>query len=184
MTEAQALDAKIDTEADKIRAEILSQANQNMEYGSIIYVDADGQIRHTPLLPSVGDSANLFYDALPDRNGQNDYSTVLAVVHSHPQYIIPNPTPDDALTDSRDPDKLLTPSIRTDSDDWSNFDGFINLISAQGGDAAHFSTYILGHNGSTMVLNQYFADDRNTTTSASGDFVSVGYDPGIHCDYF
>lgn len=180
MTEAQALDAMIDAEANKIREEILAKADQNTEYGSIIYVDSAGKIQHTPLQPPLaGYEANLDYNSLPkNQYGHPDYTRALAVVHSHPQKM-----GESILTDPDNPDKLLVPSNLDSSDDWDNFDGFIKNITDQGGNPADFSTYILGHNGTKMVLNEYHANDRSTSTSADGDLVPVDYNPAAHCDY-
>lgn len=166
-------------EAAKVIRDILAQANQRMEYGSVIYIGADGTVTHNPLRSSTDFRTQLDFSGVPkNADGTTDFSRVLAVVHSHPQYL-PNADGTPGHTnyfDSSDPDYLLYPSDRDDmEDDWDFYDRVAGYITADGGDASSFSLYIAGFNGTSLELNKYFGNDAHTTTAASGETVDKNY---------
>jgi hypothetical protein len=181
------VDTIADQEAAEVLREILAKANQKMEYGSIIYIDANGTITHTPLVNSGSFTTQLDWSAVPkNADGTTDFSRVLGVVHSHPQYL-PNADGTAGYTnyyDPTQPDRLLYPSDRDDiQDDWDFYDNIAAKIAADGGDASQFSLYIAGYNGSTLALNQYFGNDKHTTTSSSGDAIDKDYtSPVFGCE--
>lgn len=183
-TGEQVLDIKADSEAAEVLREINSKANQNMEYGSIIYVGTNGEIMHTPLISSPDFRTRLDYSALPkNADGTPDYSSVIGMVHSHPHYLTNGTGGLDNYYDPSDPDYLLTPSNRTDMpDDWDVYDSFIANITHDGGDASLFSMYVAGFDGSKLVLKEYTGSDRGTTNGNDGDSVSAdAIDPGVGC---
>lgn len=181
------LDALADQESAEVLREILAKANQNMEYGSIIYLDANGNITHTPLQASATFMTQLDLSAIPkNADGTTDFSRILGMVHSHPQWL-PNENGSPGLTNyftSADPDRLLYPSDRDDrQDDWDYYSWMVDHIAADGGDASNFSMYIAGFDGTTLKLNQYFGNDAHTNTSASGDPVDQNYvSPTSSCE--
>lgn len=184
MSEQEKVDSLIDEEAAKILQEILAQADQKMEYGSVIYIDANGNIQHSPLRPSSDFTTRLDFSMVPlGADGTTDFSRVIAVVHSHPQWL-PNEDGSAGYTNyfrPSDPDFLLYPSDRSDiQDDWDYYDWITNQILNDGGDPSQFSMYIAGFNGSTLELNQYFGDDKHTTTVDSGDHVDANYESPLN----
>lgn len=177
-TAAQKAEQAVDAEAAKVREDILQQADQNMEYGSLIWRDSAGTLHSTPLRPSSDYHARFDLSGMPtNADGTTDFSGVVAMVHSHPEYL-PNPTigqPERYFT-SEYPDRLLYPSQMHTRDgitqgDWLTFDRYAQLIAADGGNATAFKQYIVGFDGEKLVIYEYTADDRETNTAASGDSV-------------
>lgn len=173
MTEAQKFDQAIDAEVAEVLREILQQTNQNAEYGSLIYIDANGQIQHTPLTAPTSYHAAFNLVSLG-----GDFSNVVAVVHSHPQYL-PDPETGQIIEYyiESSPDRLLRPSMSGEwggtQGDWMTYDYYAGLVSADGGDANALSFYVIGYDGNSLVINQYGWEDRETKTAASGDPVAA-----------
>ena len=179
MTPEQKADYEIDSEAADVRREILAMGNQNMEYGAIIYRDAAGQLQHTPLRTSADYHANIAYDALPkNSDGTPDYSGVVGIIHSHPQYL-PNANGTlDNYYNPADPGRLTRPSNAHTRDgvsqgDWVSWDSLVANINYDKGDASKLRQYIVGYDGTGMKLNEYNAANYETQT-ASGTL-----DPGM-----
>lgn len=181
MTEQERTDSVVDEQAAQVLKAILAQPDQRMEYGSVIYVDANGDIQHSPLRPSSSFTTQLDFSMVPlGSDGTTDFSRVLAVVHSHPAE---GPKRDgsagyEPYYVEGQPEYLLVPSNwpeGTLADDWDHYDYIVNQITRDGGDASQFSLYIAGFNGTTLELNQYFGNDKNTTTANAGDPVELGY---------
>lgn len=181
MTPAEKAENDIDAEAAKILTEIKSQANQNMEYGSIIWRSPSGVLRHTPLMPSPDEMARFDYSALPQNaDGTPDYSVIVGYVHSHPQFVQNASGGVTPYYNQNDPDYLLYPSqahIGPDGQtrgDWLTWDGLEANILHDGGNVSNFRQYVAGFNGTDLVLKEYNAADYETGTSASGEDVDPG----------
>lgn len=177
MTEAEKLEQAIDAEVADVLEEILARADQNMEYGSLIWIDQYGVVQHTPLIPSPDYRARIDISALPlTVHGTPDWSVVVAMVHSHPRYL---PRADGSLQDYYRPDDqdyLLYPSqthVRdgTTQGDWIVFDQYATNIGNSGGDVATFDQYIIGFDGDGLAINEFGSEDRETNTVASGEAV-------------
>lgn len=116
-------------------------------------------------------------------DGTTDFSRVLAMVHSHPEWL---PNEDGSPGDTRRydpdiPDYLLYPSDRDDrEDDWDFYNRITGFIAGDGGDPSLFSMYIAGFNGSTLELNKYFGNDAHTTTVSAGDPVDPDYESPVY----
>lgn len=168
-----------DEEAANVLREILAQADQRMEYGSVIYIGADGTVTHSPLRPSPDFRTQLDYSMVPkNADGTTDFSRVLAVVHSHAEWL-PNEDGSSGYTryyTDTDPDRLLYPSDRDNiEDDWDYYNRITGFIAGDGGDPSLFAMYIAGFNGTTLELNKYYGNDAHTTTVSSGDPVDPNY---------
>lgn len=179
MTEQERTDSVVDEQAAEVLKAILAQPDQRMEYGSVIYVDANGNIQASPLRSSPNFTTQLDFSMVPlGSDGTTDFSRVLAVVHSHPEWL-PNEDGSSGYTryyNDDIPDYLLYPSNRSDMpDDWDFYSDIANRITADGGDASQISMYIAGYNGTTLVLTQYFGNDSRTATSSDGDSVDPNY---------
>jgi len=167
LTDAQRREQNIDAEVAEVLAEILAQSNQSMEYGSLIWIDSSGVVRHTSLIETPDERARMNYSDLPTLpDGRTDFSGVVAMVHSHPQYIAYN---NQSYFNGSDPDYLLYPW----AGDWTSFDSHASLINSSGGSSSTFQNYIIGFDGNSLVINQYDASDRGTDTAASGDPVAA-----------
>jgi hypothetical protein len=110
-------------------------------------------------------------------DGTPDYSTVIAMVHSHPPFL---PSPETGALEpyfsESFPDRLLYPSQSHTRDgvvqgDWITYDMYAGRIAADGGNISSFQQYIIGWDGSKFVIMQYDAADRETGTSTSGQNV-------------
>ena len=181
MSDQELTNSLVDELAAEILRQILALPNQKMEYGSAIYVDANGNLQHTPLMASSDFRTQLNLSNVPkNSDGTTDFTRILAVVHSHPQYL-PNENGSPGYTnyyDPNDPDYLLYPSDRPEGDvqdDWDYYDWMTNQILNDGGDPTQFSMFIAGFNGATLELNKYYGDDKHTTTVASGDHIDDNY---------
>lgn len=160
-------DKNVDAEVAEVLREILARANQNMEYGSLIWVDNNGFLQHTSLIPTSTERAAINVDDLPrmtDGTNRHDFSRVVAMVHSHPKHL--DVTGRD-LVDPLKPEYLLYPW----SGDWESFDSYADLIRSAGGNASRFEQYIIGYDpiSKSLLINEYDASDRGTNTVASGD---------------
>lgn len=165
-TDAQRQEQNVDAEVAEVLAEILAQSNQAMEYGSLIWIDSSGVVRHTSLIETPDERARMNYSDLPTLpDGRTDFSGVVAMVHSHPQYIAYN---NQTYFNGSDPDYLLYPW----TGDWASFDSHASLIDSSGGNSSNFQNYVIGFDGNTLVINQYDSSDRGTDTAASGDPVA------------
>lgn len=165
MTEAQKREQAIDAEVAKVLEEILKLANQDMEYGSLIWIGKDGTVNHTPLIPSPDEKARIDPSELPTLpDGRTDYSGVVAMVHSHPRYIAYNDT---VYYDPTRPERLLVPW----EGDWASFDSYSALIASTGGNASAFQQYIIGYADGKFVIKQYDASDKGTLSANDGDTV-------------
>jgi hypothetical protein len=147
--------------AAEIRARILAQPNQAMEYGSIIFRQSNGEIGYTSLQNSPDFRTKIAWNELPN----SDYTKVLGIIHSHPRYL---PDSTGALVDYYDPllpDRLLRPSNDYAFNgqmigDWITTDAIIS-----NGAPNTLSIFITGFNGTNLGLNEYSnADNRTTTT--------------------
>ena len=173
MSQEDKWDAMLDYIASLIRGEILSQPNQAMEYGALIFVNSQGQLRSTRLINSPDYRTALNISDLPtNQHGHPDYSTVVGIIHSHPRWL---PRSDGTLEDyysPSDPTRLLRPSnahFRNGAvqGDWITTSQIIQNITSQGGNASNFRIYVAGFDGTTLGLNRYTSADYETT-SASG----------------
>ncbi len=177
MTEAQRQEQAIDAEVADILREITAQANQNMEYGSLIWRDSTGALHHTSLAPSPDYHTRFDASSLPmNADGTTDFSGVVAMVHSHPAFLPDGLGGLDPYFTSSSPDRLLYPSQTHTRDgvvqgDWITFDYYAAQIAADGGNAAGFTQYVIGFDGQKLVIKEYDAADRETATSADGETV-------------
>lgn len=178
LTPEEQQEQNIDAKVAEVLQDILNQANQNMEYGSMIWMDRSGVIQHTPLRPSPDYHAAFDLSVLPlNPDGTTDFSGIMAIVHSHPGQIQDSSTGQLVnYFDPNNPDRLLYPSQTHTRDgitqgDWITYDNYARLIAASGGDASRLQHYIVGWDGTKFVIKQYDAADRETNTSASGDNV-------------
>lgn len=184
MTPAQKAEQAIDAEAAQILAEIKAEANQNMEYGSLIWKDASGNLHHTPLIPSPDNMARFDFSSLPQNaDGTPDYSVIVDFVHSHPEFQ-PDQfgVPERYFTDA-DPDYLLYPSQTYTAangstvGDWLTWDGLGANILHDGGNVSNFRQYVAGFDGTKLVLKEYNAADYGTGSSAGGETVDPNTQP-------
>lgn len=165
MTEAEKREQAIDAEVAKVLDQILAKANQAMEYGSLIWIDRNGTVRHTPLIPSPDEKARIDTSELPSLpDGRTDFSGVVAMVHSHPRYIAYNDT---TYYDPTRPERLLVPW----EGDWASFDSYSALITSTGGNASTFQQYIIGFSDGKLLIKQYNASDKGTVNASDGDSV-------------
>ncbi len=179
-------DYEIDAEAADVRREILAMPDQNMEYGALLYRDSTGQMQHTPLQISPDYHTKIAYDALPkNTDGTPDYSKVVGMIHSHPQYL-PNGTGGlDNYYDPNEPGRLIRPSnvhVRdgVSQGDWKAWDSIIANIQYDGGDTSKFRQYIAGYNGGPtgeLLLNEYSAVHYETTAGTGGLNPGIGQCP-------
>ena len=178
LTPTQRLEQNIDAETAKVLQDILQQANQNMEYGSLIWQDSSGVLHHTPLASSPDYHTRFDASSLPmNADGTTDFSVIVGIVHSHPAYL-PNSQTGvlEPYFDPNDPDRLLYPSQTHVRDgvtqgDWLVYDQYASLISQDGGNVDNLDFYIIGFDGSQLVINEFGWADRETDTVASGDRV-------------
>ncbi len=165
MTEAEKLQQAIDAEVAEIRREMLAMPRQDMEYGSLIYIDSNGEVQHTPLIETPDQFARLNAPALPDSSNptRDDYSTVVAMVHSHPAYIAFNNTNYYREGNTY----LLVPW----EGDWISYEKNAALIASSGGSASTFKQYIIGWGDNGFAINEYDAADRYNTTLEDGESI-------------
>jgi hypothetical protein len=177
LTAAQKAENDIDAEAAKILNEILGQANQNMEYASIIWRDSSGVLHHTPLIPTADETGDFDLSALPQNaDGSPDYSGVVGFIHSHPAWVTFAGIGPVYMYNRNDPGYLLYPSqTHTAPDgvtvrgDWIVWDSLVNQILFDGGNVANFRQYIAGFDGTKLVLKEYNASDYETNNPATGE---------------
>lgn len=166
MTEAEKREQAIDAEVAEVLEDILAKAYQAMEYGSLIWIDSNGSVQHTPLISTPDEKARIDSSALPRAADgiTPDWSVVVAMVHSHPRYIAYN---NQVYYDLGNPDYLLYPW----SGDWASYDGYANNIGNAGGNVSAFTQFIIGWDGTKFVISEYDAADRGTNTSNDGEAV-------------
>lgn len=178
MTPEELRDYKISEEAAKIAREILAMADHDMrEYSSLIYMDSEGVIRHTPIEPGGPTSST------PNMTGIQNWGQVLGVVHSHTA----------ATFAASDTDFKLFPtpdSANQGHGDWWAYDQMAEMIRdslmANHGlalDAAlahlmQFRQYIVGPSGplgtNLYQLHGYDAFDRDLQTLGQKISMNLG----------
>lgn len=163
-------DRAADTLADKINDLIKSKPDSNrIEYGALIWRDADGQLHMTEVTP--GNNDRWFPPSEPTGNGFDSWSQVVGYVHSHPTEVY------------RDGNWItVTPEShyeRPSTGDWVYADSLI----AREASANNFTIYV-SYNGQ---VREY--DSRSNTTQnrdinipmAGHGNESGDYSPGTNC---
>lgn len=173
------LDYKIAEIAAKIAREILERPDHNtIEYGSMIYMDADGVLRHTPITAGGPTWAGMNMTGV-------SHSQIYGMVHSHPA----------ALYDPERPDFRLFPTPDAagpnGQGDWAAYDSRVDLmieaLTQQGASAfeteqrhLQFRQYVLGYGSSWLggppqyELRGYDRDDRDIATVGQKVSLNLG----------
>ncbi len=146
---------EIDAAAASIMREILAQPDSNIyEYGALIYVDDEGNVKTTALTRGTPTS-------VPNMNmaGISSYAQVVGIVHSHPSFHF----------DPAAPLKTLFPSANhlvggNLTGDWMTYDWIAAQVTAAGGDASDLRQYIAGYDGTDHRLMEYDGEDRDNET--------------------
>jgi hypothetical protein len=178
MTPEQLLDYRVSEEAAKIAREILAQPDHDTrEYASFIYMDSDGQIRHTPIR---GGTATM---SSPSDAGIN-YGQIYGLVHSHPAVTYIPSLPDFKL--------YPTPGSAgpNGQGDWEAYDyiamGIYNSAMSDNGatafealtQMAQFRQYILGATGgvgtNSYQLRGYDTSNRDMVTLGQKISLNLG----------
>ena len=136
---ANAIDGKVAEVAGEIvsRSGAFGDMTVKREYGSVVYMGADGKLHHTPLQEPVDFRANINYSSLP--GGGADYSTVVAIIHSHPP----------GYFDANYPEYLVFPSepyqhIGVLIGDWLSYASLVDNVRNAGGNPNIVEQYVLG----------------------------------------
>lgn len=169
------------------RSEVIQNFPQNKEWGSAIYINAQGELKWTTPATSPNQTANIDYSQLPLRNGVNDYGSIIAIIHSHPRYNAGPSGPNHDYYDAADPNRLLRPSLPyTDyrgiqqAGDWATYQAVVAQAEYQrehfGGTGPRVDLSLVivgayeGSSGGDLAINQYWPSDT--------DYGSLGYPPG------
>lgn len=178
MTDQQKLQVLLRFAAAVLREKLLAQTPPDKERASALYIDRNGAIKSTPPVLRSDQQAQTDWTGVPKLpNGEYDYSTIIALVHTHPQYIrIENNPPIDYYSPS-DPFRLNRPSPWQSAQvpgDWALFNAVTSEANLQAsnygtsGARPDLSMIIIGFDGTKMAMNQYFSSDNGYTSTLSG----------------
>ena len=177
LSPAELLDYRISQEAAKIAKEILAKPDHDViEYGSMIYMDANGIITHTPITAGGPTWAGM------DMTGVG-WDQVYGMVHSHTA----------ATYTPQQPDSRLFPTSNNSAPDqqgdWAAYDArvdlMINALQSLGRSDLEIETrhlqfrqYILGATGGIGTnfyeLHGYDRDDRDRVTVGQNVSLNLG----------
>lgn len=170
--------------------EIKTNFATNSEWGSIFYIDQNGEVKWTSPATTPG-TPNASFDwnssDLPQLGGMTDYSRIIAIAHSHPRYNLGGSGPNTDYYDPADPFRLLRPSLphvnyagTNQGGDWVSFDHVVNQANWQrihaggAGPRSDLSLVIVGDtvttSGTETRINRYGASDHG--------YGSLAYPPG------
>jgi hypothetical protein len=141
MTDAQKTQYLIKYLAQRVASLMRSHPTQNREWGSAIYRTPNG-FGFTPLTPTTTHTANVAWGSLPQSNGQTDWGSVVALVHSHPRLNLNPQNGQDNWTyyDPADPSYLLRPW----GGDWLSYTSLQSNMGSSP-NAATLAMFILGY---------------------------------------
>jgi len=178
MTPQELHDYKVNVEAANVARDILAMPDHdNVEYGSFIYEDGNGNMHHTAL--ARGSSTSIPQSAYDMTGVTSGYANVVGYIHSHPEAAFTAP-PAGHENDPTYTQYLLYPSAHTsaNSGDWDfndwvgdqiynshfNSGGTLDAIEA----SSFFRQYIVGYSDENGVGSYgtygYAFDDRDVST--------------------
>lgn len=143
-------DREADDLAKAIKDAIQQQSDADRrEYGSLIYRDADGNLRSTPVAGGTNDMwTPLNSNSQPSDFGLTSWDQVVGIVHSHPTLReVVNPDGSVSYVEVSPADGHHLPS----TGDWAWADHMVNVFGA---DASNFRIYLV-HNGQVHEYDYY-----------------------------
>lgn len=172
MSDDQKAQIMIDFFSGQMLLEVYGKEDQAKEYGALIYRGSDGFLYHTPLRSNGDFRADLSVSFLPIKNGTPDWSVVVGVFHSHPQFLMEpgHTTPTDWYRPNQ-PDLLLYPSNdyvfqNQTIGDWITTDSIRANILHDGGNpdiAIFIAGYRVDAGPGGLLLHRYSHADKGGT---------------------
>jgi hypothetical protein len=160
LSDSQKIDYVVRYVVQEVADLIRVQSVQNREWGSVIYRRADGSFGFTPLTPTTTHQANVAWGSLPQVVGQIDWSSAVALIHSHPRLNIEPVSGQDNWDYylQTDPSYLLRPW----AGDWLSYTGLVSNMGASP-NAANVALFLLGYTETNtlgrLALHGYSGSD-------------------------